>query len=146
MHSWHCRQNRCNSIAIGALSTSNHSDTPLPTKASSFPKKFEWSRKEEADPNFEVLLKGMKILLAEDNLVNQKVACQQLKKFGTQVDVVCDGQQCLDTLEGHRDDYDLILMDVQVRSFLLGCVPFVSSFRIISEENSSFLVWLYNRS
>lgn len=56
----------------------------------------------------------MKILLAEDNLVNQKVACQQLKKFGTQVDVVCDGQQCLEALEGRRDDYDLILTDVQV--------------------------------
>lgn len=78
----------------------------------------DWSQKEGANPNFEVLMKGMKILLAEDNLVNQKVACQQLKKFGTQVDVVCDGQQCLDTLEGHRDDYDLILMDVQVISYL----------------------------
>jgi len=124
IHLWHCRQNRCNSVAIGALSTSNHSDVPLPTKASSFPKKFEWSR-EESDPNLEVLLKGMKILLAEDNLVNQKVACQQLKKFGTQVDVVCDGQQCLDTLEVHRDDYDLILMDVQVRSFCKLCLQWV---------------------
>jgi osomolarity two-component system sensor histidine kinase NIK1 len=107
------RQNRANSIAIGALAT-NHSDVALPTKASSFPKKFDWGQKDESDASMEVLLKGMRILLAEDNLVNQKVACQQLKKFGTQVDVVCDGQQCLDTLEGHRDDYDLILMDVQM--------------------------------
>ena len=113
---WHCRQNRCNSIAVGALSASNHSDIPLPAKSSSLPKKIDWSGKEESDPNFEVLMKGMKILLAEDNLVNQKVACQQLKKFGIQVDVVCDGQQCLDTLEARRDDYDLILMDVQVNS------------------------------
>ncbi|KAH7424053.1 hypothetical protein KP509_12G087400 [Ceratopteris richardii] len=60
------------------------------------------------------LFKGVKVLLAEDNLVNQKVACQQLKKFGIEVDVVNDGQQCLDTLERSWDLYDLILMDVQM--------------------------------
>ncbi|KAH7422099.1 hypothetical protein KP509_13G090600 [Ceratopteris richardii] len=60
------------------------------------------------------LFKGLRVLLAEDNLVNQKVACKQLKKFGTQVDVVCDGQQCLAALSINRDKYDLILMDVQM--------------------------------
>lgn len=60
------------------------------------------------------LFKGLKVLLAEDNLVNQKVACKQLKKFGTQVDVVCDGHQCLKSLQRDRDKYDLILMDVQM--------------------------------
>jgi hypothetical protein len=61
-----------------------------------------------------LLLKGIKVLLAEDNLVNQKVACQQLKKFGTEVEVVSDGQQCLNALHKDREKYDLILMDVQV--------------------------------
>ncbi|CAM6086256.1 unnamed protein product [Calypogeia fissa] len=61
-----------------------------------------------------VLLKGMKVLLAEDNVVNQKVACQQLRKFGTVVQVVGDGQQCINVLEQHRDEFDLILMDVQM--------------------------------
>eukprot|EP00250_Pteridium_aquilinum_P014006 c21715_g2_i1 orf=1260-4529(+) len=60
------------------------------------------------------VFKGMKVLLAEDNLVNQKVACQQLKKFGIQVDVVSDGQQCLNALQKDWDNYDLILMDVQM--------------------------------
>ncbi|MCO5590676.1 hypothetical protein L7F22_044650 [Adiantum nelumboides] len=59
-------------------------------------------------------LKGKKVLLAEDNLVNQKVARQQLKKFGIEVDVVSDGQQCLDTLRQGWDNYDLVLMDVQM--------------------------------
>ena len=69
----------------------------------------------QEEPNSQcLLLKGMKVLLAEDNVVNQKVACQQLKKFGTHVDVVSDGQQCLNALQKGRDDYDLILMDVQV--------------------------------
>ncbi|KAG0599532.1 hypothetical protein M758_12G159300 [Ceratodon purpureus] len=109
------QKGRCNSVAVSALSAmATHSDIPLPTKSSSFPKKFEWGPNDQPDPSFEASLRGMKILLAEDNLVNQKVACQQLKKFGTEVDVVSDGQQCLDALEGHRDDYDLILMDVQM--------------------------------
>ncbi|MCO5547842.1 hypothetical protein L7F22_001294 [Adiantum nelumboides] len=68
--------------------------------------------KDPADPFS--LFKGMKILLAEDNLVNQKVVCQQLKKFGTDVEVVSDGQQCLNALEEDRQKYDLILMDVQM--------------------------------
>lgn len=59
-------------------------------------------------------IRGMKVLLAEDNLVNQKVACQQLKKFGIYVDVVSDGQQCLNALQKSWDNYDLILMDVQM--------------------------------
>lgn len=58
--------------------------------------------------------KGMRVLLAEDNLVNQKVACQQLQKFGAEVDVVSDGKQCLNALNHDREKYDLILMDVQV--------------------------------
>lgn len=58
--------------------------------------------------------RGMKVLLAEDNLVNQKVACQQLKKFGAEVDVVSDGQLCLNALKVEREKYDLILMDVQM--------------------------------
>ncbi|GLJ04637.1 hypothetical protein SUGI_0000330 [Cryptomeria japonica] len=67
-------------------------------------------------PSFgnESLFKGLKVLLAEDNLVNQKVACQQLKKFGAEVDVVGDGQQCINALRIDRENYDLILMDVQM--------------------------------
>jgi osomolarity two-component system sensor histidine kinase NIK1 len=61
-----------------------------------------------------LLFKGMNVLLAEDNVVNQKVVCQQLKKFGTVVKVVSDGQQCLEALEIGQEKYDLILMDVQV--------------------------------
>lgn len=65
-------------------------------------------------PVSQASFRGMKVLLAEDNLVNQKVACQQLKKFGAEVDVVSDGQQCLNSLKVEREKYDLILMDVQM--------------------------------
>ena len=52
------------------------------------------------------------ILLAEDNLVNQKVALRMLKRLGYHADVVQNG---LETLTSLRDQaYDVILMDVQM--------------------------------
>lgn len=50
-----------------------------------------------------------KVLLAEDNLVNQKVAVQMLKKMGYEVDVAFDGEEALAAWK--RGNYDVILMD-----------------------------------
>jgi len=55
---------------------------------------------------------GVRILLAEDNKVNQRVAVRMLEKDGHQVIVVGDGHQALAALE--REDFDLVLMDVQM--------------------------------
>jgi two-component system sensor histidine kinase/response regulator len=52
------------------------------------------------------------ILLAEDNLVNQKVACQTLAKIGYKVDVVSNGVEVIAAWETGR--YHLILMDCQM--------------------------------
>jgi CheY-like chemotaxis protein len=52
------------------------------------------------------------ILLAEDNPVNQKVACRILEKLGLRVDVAADGQAAFDAWQSGR--YDLILMDCQM--------------------------------
>ncbi|HSZ10016.1 MAG TPA: response regulator [Steroidobacteraceae bacterium] len=52
------------------------------------------------------------ILLAEDNLVNQKVACRILEKLGFRVDVAPDGQAAFNAWQSGR--YDLILMDCQM--------------------------------
>ncbi|MEA5620100.1 response regulator [Cronbergia sp. UHCC 0137] len=54
----------------------------------------------------------LKLLLAEDNLVNQKVLVKQLQRLGYNPDVVANGQEVLDLLE--KVPYDLILMDYQM--------------------------------
>jgi CheY-like chemotaxis protein len=54
----------------------------------------------------------LRILLAEDNLVNQRVAVSVLAKQGHQVTVVGDGQAVLTALE--QQSFDLVLMDVQM--------------------------------
>ena len=52
------------------------------------------------------------ILLAEDNLVNQKVACRILEKLGYRVDVAADGQATFEAWQSGR--YHAILMDCQM--------------------------------
>jgi signal transduction histidine kinase/CheY-like chemotaxis protein len=53
-----------------------------------------------------------RILLAEDNMVNQKVALQMLARLGYRADVAADGLEVLRALERQR--YDVVLMDVQM--------------------------------
>jgi CheY-like chemotaxis protein len=54
----------------------------------------------------------LRILLAEDNLVNQKVAIHMLKRIGYQADIVMNGLEVIERLQHH--DYDVILMDLQM--------------------------------
>ena len=61
-------------------------------------------------PRFE--RRGIRILLAEDNLTNQQVAVGILKKFGLWADVVSNGEEALAALKNVR--YDLVLMDCQM--------------------------------
>ena len=56
--------------------------------------------------------KGLKILLAEDNIVNQKLAVKLLEKRGHKVTVASNGKKAVELYEA--DSFDLILMDVQM--------------------------------
>ncbi|MBU1985722.1 MAG: response regulator, partial [Proteobacteria bacterium] len=55
-----------------------------------------------------------RILLAEDNLVNQKLATMMLSKAGYTVQVVPNGRLAVETFTRNSDQYDLILMDIQM--------------------------------
>ena len=54
----------------------------------------------------------IRILLAEDNIVNQRVARAMLRKIGLRADIVDNGQEVIHLLQSIR--YDLILMDCQM--------------------------------
>ncbi|NEQ68780.1 MAG: response regulator, partial [Symploca sp. SIO2D2] len=54
----------------------------------------------------------LRILMAEDNTVNQKVASLMLKKHGYKADIANNGLEVLEALT--RQDYDVILMDIQM--------------------------------
>ncbi len=54
----------------------------------------------------------LRILLAEDNTVNQKLALRLLERMGYRADVVANGLEVLEALQRQR--YDVILMDVQM--------------------------------
>jgi two-component system sensor histidine kinase/response regulator len=55
---------------------------------------------------------AMRVLIAEDNVVNQKVAISQIHKLGCHADVVGNGQEAIDALGAA--EYDLVLMDCQM--------------------------------
>ena len=54
----------------------------------------------------------LRILLVEDNAVNQKLALRLLSRMGYQADVAANGLEAIAAVE--RQGYDLVLMDVQM--------------------------------
>jgi CheY-like chemotaxis protein len=54
----------------------------------------------------------LRILLAEDNAVNQKLALRLLAQMGYRADVAANGLEAIESIE--RQNYDVVLMDVQM--------------------------------
>jgi len=60
-------------------------------------------------------LEGMRVLLVEDNLVNQQVSAELLAYNGVVVDLANNGQEALTIISEHPDDYyHAVLMDIQM--------------------------------
>lgn len=62
----------------------------------------------------EAIKQSVRLLLAEDNPVNQKLASMMLQKAGYSVDIVDNGKKAVATYHGAPHRFDLILMDVQM--------------------------------
>lgn len=62
----------------------------------------------------EEIKQSVRILLAEDNPVNQKLAVLILNKAGYQVDVANNGRKAIEIFTQQPTHYDLILMDIQM--------------------------------
>ncbi|MFH0985145.1 MAG: response regulator, partial [Candidatus Omnitrophota bacterium] len=93
----------------------------------------------------ELACKGLKILVVEDNLVNQKLLQVVLKNFGCEVDVASNGQVAVEKVKTHR--YDLVLMDIQmpgmggceateiIRSQISKTLPILALTATVSKED-----------
>ena len=59
-------------------------------------------------------LSGLRVLVAEDNFVNQQIASELLEGEGATVTLADDGQQALDLIDAADSAFDVVLMDMQM--------------------------------
>jgi two-component system, sensor histidine kinase and response regulator len=73
-----------------------------------------------------------RVLLAEDNLINQRVVMRALERHGHSIEVVGDGQAAVDRVITEKRDYDVVLMDVQMP--VLGGLEAAAAIRRAEQE------------
>ena len=72
-------------------------------------------KKEETNENSENVLKGLNILVAEDNPLNSEIMTQIMKINGASVVIAPNGQEAVNTFKSNKEGtFDLILMDIQM--------------------------------
>jgi PAS domain S-box-containing protein len=99
---------------IGAVSNEGQGSTfwfeiPMATGTKLSP---DAQKAKEAQTTISAALEGARVLVAEDNPINQKVATKYLEKLGIHSDIAANGKEVLELLA--KFHYDLILMDCQM--------------------------------
>ena len=79
--------------------------------------------------------RGLNILLAEDNVINQMVAVRLLAKGGHKAQVAGDGLQALEELANRH--FDLVLMDVQMP--IMGGLEAAAAVRVMEERTGGHI-------
>ncbi|MBK6686530.1 MAG: response regulator [Deltaproteobacteria bacterium] len=72
----------------------------------------EVSARAQVGPSSERRWEGLRLLLVEDNVINQQVATRMLERLGIVPEIANDGLEALAATQAHR--YDAILMDMQM--------------------------------
>jgi PAS domain S-box-containing protein len=65
-----------------------------------------------ADEEATVILKDLRVLVAEDNIMNQVLAKKVLSDWGWEVDIADDGERAIELLK--QKNFDVVLMDIQL--------------------------------
>lgn len=79
---------------------------------SSFDRRMRQAEAQGDQQNFHDLLQGTRVLLAEDNRVNQQLILEYLKRVDVQVTVVSNGREAVERVA--EQPFDVILMDLQM--------------------------------
>ena len=61
-----------------------------------------------------IIFQGSKVLLVEDNFINQKIILSTLHKSGIEISIANNGQEALDLLFIQKKEFDLVLMDINM--------------------------------
>ena len=92
-------------VAALCAALANGKELPFLTAANLYSQR---RTQEQRAPSFA----GYRVLVADDNIVNQQVVAHMLKKLGCQVDVAADGRKAID-MHG-RQHYDMVFMDCEM--------------------------------
>ncbi len=68
----------------------------------------------QADTKLKTSAHSLRILVVEDNPINQRLATRLLEKQGHQVTLAADGREAVDTLQRANWEFDAVLMDIQM--------------------------------